>query len=325
MKGSQKTALIFGVDGQDGSYLAELLVDKGYHVCGWVPAGIPLNEENLVGLKGQIEVEAGNFLEQAALERLIETIRPDEIYNLAAPSFAAGSWTAPVVVGDVAGLGVTRLLEAVRLKAPQARFFQASSAEVYGDPLETPQDEETPVNPRNPYGIAKASGHFSVRAYRQQYALFAVSGILFNHESPRHGKQFVTRKITSTAAQIRLGLAQELRLGDLEAQRDWGWAGDMVRAMWLTLQASRADDYVLATGETHSVRQVCQEAFGALGLDYADYVIQDETFLRPREKRQLVGNSLKAQRELGWRSEVSFSELIQRMVEADVERLRGGA
>lgn len=314
-------ALIVGVNGQDGSYLAELLLEKNYTVAGWIPAAAPVSYENIERLLDRIDLVEGDLSDQSSLMGTLEETRPDEIYNLASPSFPAGSWSAPVQVGDIAGLGVTRLLEAMRRVTPQARFYQASTSEMFGVPVETPQNELTPFHPRNPYGIAKLYAHWSVVRYRERYGLHACCGILYNHESPRRGPEFVTRKIAQSAARIKHGLARELRLGDLEACRDWGFAGDHVRAMWLMLQADPSD-YVIGTGSVHSVRDFCELAFGCLGLDYNDYVIQDPQLIRPPEAAQLVADPCKARHELGWEPSVSFEELVRMMVEADDHALR---
>jgi GDPmannose 4,6-dehydratase len=316
-----KTALIFGVNGQDGSYLSELLLARGYQVIGWVPEVVPVEYDNIRHLLDQITILQGDLSCQDHLVACLESQRPDEIYNFASPSSPVASWDAPVGVGDVTALGVARLLEAVRLVCPTARYYQASSSELFGDPLDVPQNEETPFQPRNPYGIAKLYAHWMTVRYRQRYGIHAVSGILYNHESPRRPLKFVTRKITNTAAQIKLGLTDELSLGDLNAQRDWGYAGDYVRAIWLMLQQDEPDDFVIGTGQTHSVGELCELAFGYLDLDYRDYVVQDERFMRPSEMRQLVADAGKAHRQLDWRPEVSFNRLIQMMVDADLQRL----
>lgn len=319
-------ALIVGVNGQDGSYLAELLLEKGYKVVGWVPAAAPVSYENIEHLLDEsqgpapLRIVEGDLSDQSSLMGTLEETHPDEIYNLASPSFPAGSWQAPVQVGDIAGLGVTRLLEAMRRITPQARFYQASSSEIFGAPDHAPQNEHTPFQPRNPYGIAKLYAHWTVIRYRERYGLHACCGILYNHESPRRGVEFVTRKIAHAAARIKLGLQKELHLGDLEARRDWGFAGDHVRAMWAMLQHP-PDDFVIGTGQTHSVRQFCELAFECLGLDYRDYVVQDPALMRPPETCQLVADPSKARRDLGWQPSVSFEELVRRMVEADFRRL----
>jgi len=317
-----KRALIFGADGQDGSYLAEFLLAKGYRVIGWIPEHVPVSQENIAHLGDQIELVKGNLCDQASLIRCLEETLPDEIYNLAAPSFPASSWDSTVIVGDIAGLGVARILEAMRQVVPEAHFYQASSSEIFGAPVEVPQTEATPFHPRNPYGIAKLYAHWITARYRDHYKLFAVSGILYNHESPRRGTQFVTRKITRKAAEIKLGLARDLPLGDLEACRDWGYAGDYVEAMWLMLQAPKAGSYVIGTGVVHSVRQFCDLAFGCLDLDYRQYVVQDLALVRAPEQAQLVADASKARRELHWEPKVSFEELVKMMVLSDYHALR---
>jgi GDPmannose 4,6-dehydratase len=318
-------ALITGVNGQDGSYLAELLLAKGYQVSGWVPASIPISLENIQHLLDQVNLVEGDLSDQYALYGLLEEIRPDEIFHLASPSSPDSSWEAVVEVGDAAGLGVARLLEAVRRVTPRARFYQASSSELFGEPVEIPQRETTPFQPRNPYGIAKLYAHWLVVNYRERYGLFCVSGILYNHESPRRGSNFVTRKISQAAARIKLGLANELRLGNLEARRDWGFAGDYVEAMWRMLQQARPDNYVIGTGETHSVREFCELAFACLDLDYRQYVVQDPRFFRPVEARQLVSDPSKARQQLGWQACTSFPDLVQMMVQADLQALQPAA
>lgn len=317
-------ALILGVDGQDGSYLVEFLLARGYQVVGWVPAGIPVNTGNLWRVLEDITLVSGDLGSQASVDGCLEEHRPDEIYNLAAPSSPSASWNNPIMVGEVVGLGVARLLRAIHQICPTARFYQASSSELFGEPVEAPQRETTPFHPRNPYGIAKVYAHWMTVRYRQQYNLYAAAGILYNHESPRRGPDFVTRKITRYAAQIKLGLANQLPLGDLNARRDWGFAGDYVEAMWLMLQQERPDDYVIGTGVTHSVREFCELAFACLDLDYRDYVVQDSSFIRPPETAQLVADVSKAQRELGWQPKKSFEDLVHTMVEADLQRLQPG-
>jgi GDPmannose 4,6-dehydratase len=316
-------ALIFGIDGQDGSYLAELLLGKEYQVFGWIPSHIPVSKENIAHLENDLSLVDGDLSDQESLLRCIQQIQPDEIYNLAAPSFPAGSWDSTVYVGDIAGLGTARILEAMRQVVPGARFYQASSSEIFGAPAEVPQSEATPFHPRNPYGIAKLYAHWITVRYRDYYNLFTVSGILYNHESPRRGTQFVTRKISKKAAEIKLGLTKELHLGDLDACRDWGYAGDYVEAMWLMLQAPKADTYVIGTGVVHSVRQFCDLAFGCLDMDYRDYIVQDSLLMRPPEQAQLVANAGKARQELGWKPKVSFEELVCMMVLSDYHALQG--
>jgi GDPmannose 4,6-dehydratase len=313
-------ALILGIDGQDGSYLAELLLSQGVEVTGWTPGHVPVSFQNIAGFQDQVRLVQGDLSDQEEMERLIAGVQPDQVYNLAAPSFPAASWENSVEVGDIAGLGVVRLLEAIRQHYPRARLYQASSSELFGSPDHSPQNEETPFHPRNPYGIAKLYAHWMTTRYREHFGIFAVSGILFNHESPRRGLQFVTRKITHAAVRIKKGLQRELHLGDLEACRDWGYAGDYIEAMCLMLQADHPDTYVIGTGETHSVKEVCELAFDFVGLDYRDFVIQDPSLTRPPEKVKLVADASKARRELGWQPKVSFGELIRMMVKADLER-----
>jgi GDPmannose 4,6-dehydratase len=320
--GSMK-ALIFGIDGQDGSYLAELLLARGYRVAGWVPEHIPFSQSNLAPFADRIRLLHGDLFSQESINACLEETRPDEIYNLAAPSFPAGSWESTVLVGDVAGLGVARILEAVRKIVPHAHFYQASSSEIFGSPIQSPQNESTPFHPRNPYGIAKLYAHWITVRYREYYGLFTTSGILFNHESPRRGVQFVTRKITMRAVEIKLGLTDSLKLGDLEARRDWGFAGDYVEAMWRMMQAPSPDSYVIGTGIPHSVREFCELAFACVNLDYRDYVVKDPELVRPPEQAQLVADASKAQRELDWQPKVSFEELVRMMVRADYQAVSG--
>ena len=316
------TALITGAGGQDGSYLTEFLLGKGYRVIGTVPDDDPVNIDRLRHLLDKIEVIQDDLLDQERIEAIFRERRPDEVYNFAANSVLAASFEQPILATMVLAMGVTRILEAIRKITPKARFFQASSSEIFGKPAEVPQSETTPFHPRNPYGVSKVYGHLMTITYRENYGLFTCSGILYNHESPRRSPEFVTRKITRAAAMIKLGLAKELRLGNLDARRDWGFAGDYVRAMWLMLQQPRPDDYVIATGETHSVRDLCEEAFSRLGLDYREYVVQEAESFRPPETAQLVGNPAKAHRVLGWKREVSFRDLVRMMVDADLESLR---
>jgi GDPmannose 4,6-dehydratase len=316
------TVIIFGVDGQDGSYLAELLLGSGDLVIGWSPQTVPVVYDNIRHLLGQITLLKGDLTQQEHLTSCLEEYRPDEVYNLASPSSPVASWDAPVEVGDVTALGAARLLEAIRLVSPKTRYYQASSSEIFGDPFEVPQNEETPFQPRNPYGIAKLYAYWMTVRYRQAHGLYAVSGILYNHESPRRPLHFVTRKITHTAARIKLGLSEKLSLGDLDARRDWGYAGDYVRAIWLMTHQEQPQDFVIGSGQTHSVRQLCEVAFGYLNLDYQDYVVQDERFMRPSETHQLVADPSKAKRCLGWNPEHSFEELIQMMVETDLRKLK---
>lgn len=318
------TAFITGITGQDGSYLAELLLEKGYRVVGMVRRSSTLTFERLQPIQDRLELVQGNLHDQGSLVSIVEEYQPDEVYNLAAQSFVPISSHQPVLTGDATALGVARILEAVRLAHPEARFYQASSSEMFGRVRDVPQTESTPFSPRSPYGIAKVYGHWMTVYYREAYDLFTCSGILYNHESPRRGKEFVTRKITHGAARIKRGLADELRLGNLEARRDWGFAGDYVRAMWLMLQQDKPDDYVICTGETHSVRDLCRLAFEEVDLDYRDYVVQDERFYRPAEEKELVGDPTKAREELGWEPEVDFQDLIEAMVEDDLKALIKG-
>jgi GDPmannose 4,6-dehydratase len=314
------TAIITGITGQDGSYLAELLLDKGYKVVGIVRRSSTTPYERISHLVDRIEMVSADLLDQTSLTDVVSEYQPDEIYNLAAQSFVQTSWTQPVLTGEFTALGVTRMLEAMKKAAPNARFYQASSSEMFGKVHESPQRESTPFYPRSPYGVAKVYGHWITINYRESFALYAVSGILFNHESPRRGLEFVTRKVTDGVARIKLGLARELRLGNLEARRDWGFAGDYVRAMWLMLQQDVPDDYVVGTGHTWSVRQLCDTAFGYVGLDYREFVVQDERFFRPAEVDLLVADASKARRTLGWEPQVDFEQLVQMMVEADLRR-----
>ena len=317
-----KTALITGITGQDGSYLAELLLEKGYRVVGMVRRSSTENFERIAHLRERVDLRQADLLDQLSLIDVLRAVEPDEIYNLAAQSFVPTSWQQPVLTAEFDAVGVTRLLEAVRLVAPGARFYQASSSEMFGQVRETPQRETTPFYPRSPYGVAKAYGHFITVNYRESYGLYACSGILFNHESPRRGREFVTRKVSDGAARVKLGLAQELRLGNLGARRDWGFAGDYVEAMWRMLQQPKADDYVVATGESHTVRELVEIAFGAVGLDWREWVHEDPALLRPAEVERLVGDASKARRVLGWAPRVSFRELVETMVRADLERLQ---
>jgi len=315
-------ALITGITGQDGSYLAELLLAKGYHVTGMVlPAGAePL--DRIAHLTDRIQLQTGDLLNQQSLIDLLEKCAPDEVYNFAAQSFVPVSWSAPVLTGEVTGLGVARLLEAIRKVNPRTKFFQASSSEMFGTARETPQTELTPFYPRNPYGTAKVYGHNLVVNYRENHGLFAVSGILFNHESPRRGLEFVTRKISHMAVRIALDLATELPMGNLTPERDWGYAGDYVEAMWLMLQQPQADDFVIGTGRLHSVRDFVQEAFGYLNLDWEKYVRTDSQLVRPMEANRLVANPAKARDKLGWQPRTEFQQLVRLMVDADLQRLR---
>jgi GDPmannose 4,6-dehydratase len=316
------TALITGVTGQDGSYLAELLLSKGYRVVGIVRRSSTTPYERIAHLVDRVELISADLLDQHSLVEAIAASAPDEIYNLAAQSFVQTSWTQPVLTGEFTALGVTRMLEAVRRVAPKARYYQASSSEQFGKVLETPQRETTPFYPRSPYGVAKVYGHWITVNYRESYGLYTVSGILFNHESPRRGLEFVTRKVTDAAARISLGLQRDLRLGNLDARRDWGYAGDYVDAMWRMLQQPAPDDYVVGTGETHSVRELCEVAFARVGLDWETYVLQDERFLRPAEVDLLVADATKAKARLGWAPSIPFRQLVEMMVDADVARHR---
>jgi len=316
-----KRALITGITGQDGSYLAELLLDKGYEVVGMIRRLSAPNNWRIEHLLDRITLKPADLLDQLSLLRLIDEVRPHELYNLAAMSFVPASWDQPMLTGEFNSQGVTRMLDAVRRVDPAIRFYQASSSEMFGKVREVPQTELTPFYPRSPYGVSKVFAHYITVNYRESYDLFAVSGMLFNHESPRRGLEFVTRKVTDGVARIKLGLASDLRIGNLEAQRDWGFAGDYVRAMWLMLQQDRADDYVISTGVSHSVKELIEIAFGRVGLDWQKYTRQDPAFLRPAEVDHLLGDSAKAQRELGWKPEVDFRQLVEMMVDADLERL----
>jgi len=316
-----KTALITGITGQDGSYLAELLLDRGYRVCGMVRRSSTENCQRIEHLRDRVELHQADLLDQTSIAGVLGQVKPDEIYNLAAMSFVPTSWTQPVLTAEFTGVGVTRLLEAVRHVCPEARFYQASSSEMFGKVRETPQRESTPFHPRSPYGVAKVYGHFITVNYRESYGLFACSGILFNHESPRRGLEFVTRKISHGVAKIKLGLAKELRLGNLQAKRDWGFAGDYVRAMWQMLQQNHPDDYVVSTGETHTVEEFVHLAFSHVGLDWRQYVVVDPQFYRPAEVDLLLGDPTQARRQLGWRPGVSFEQLVTTMVEADLAAL----
>jgi GDPmannose 4,6-dehydratase len=314
-----RKALITGLTGQDGSYLAELLLDKGYDVHGMVRRSSTVNFERIAHIQDHIQIVQGDLLDEASLTGLMRQIRPDEVYNLAAQSFVQTSWQQAVLTGETTALGVTRILNAVKDVDPAIRFYQASSSEMFGKVQAVPQTESTPFYPRSPYGVAKLYGHWITVNYRESYDLHASSGILFNHESPRRGLEFVTRKITNHVARIKAGLATELRLGDLHPQRDWGFAGDYVEAMWLMLQQDQPDDFVVSTEETHTVEEFCEIAFGVAGLAWQDYVVQDERFMRPAEVDLLIGDSSKARKELGWVPRTGFRELVQMMVEADLE------
>jgi GDPmannose 4,6-dehydratase len=317
-----KTALITGITGQDGSYLAEFLLSKSYRVCGVVRRSSTVNFERLYHLQDRIELIPGDLLDQNSLISALQQAEPQEVYNLASQSFVPTSWNQPVLTGEFTALGVTRILEAVRLVNPKIRFYQASSSEMFGMVRESPQNERTAFYPRSPYGVAKLYGHWIAVNYRESYGLFTCSGILFNHESPRRGLEFVTRKVSYGAARVKLGLQSKLKMGNLDAERDWGFAGDYVQAMWQMLQREKPQDYVVATGVAHSVRQLLEMAFGHLGMDYRDYVETDPAFLRPAEVHHLLGDSSKARQELGWKPKVSFEGLVKMMVDEDLARLR---
>ena len=316
---TQKTALITGINGQDGSYLAELLLSKGYRVAGIVRRSSTETQQRIEHIRSKIEIYQADLLDQSSLAKVLADVQPDEVYNLAAMSFVPTSWQQPVLTAEFTAVGVTRMLEALRQSCPTAKFYQASSSEMYGKVLEVPQSENTPFYPRSPYGVAKAYGHYITVNYRESYSLFACSGILFNHESPRRGLEFVTRKITDAVAKIKLGLQSELRLGNLDARRDWGFAGDYVRAMWLMLQQDTADDFVIGTGETHTVREFVEIAFNHVGLDHQKYVVVDPKFYRPAEVDLLLGDPTKAMKTLGWKPDVSFNQLVTMMVDADIK------
>ena len=315
------TAVITGITGQDGSYLAEWLLERGYRVVGIVRRASTENFERIVPIRDRIELRQADLLDQLSLIEVLKDVRPDEIYNLAAQSFVPTSWQQPVLTAEFDAVGVTRVLEAMRLVAPESRFYQASSSEMFGRVRETPQREATPFHPRSPYGVAKVYGHYITVNYRESYDLFTCSGILFNHESPRRGREFVTRKVSDGVARIKLGLAKELRMGNLTARRDWGFAGDYVQAMWRMLQQPTGDDYVVATGETHSVEELVDVAFRCVGLDWRQYVREDPAFLRPAEVDLLIGDASKATTALGWKPKVTFAGLVEMMVRADVDRL----
>jgi GDPmannose 4,6-dehydratase len=318
-----KCALITGITGQDGSYLAELLLAQGYRVCGMVRRSSTENFERLEAIRDRIEIYQADLLDQVSIMRILDATEPEEVYNLAAQSFVPTSWVQPVLTAEFDALGVTRVLEAIRQVNSKIRFYQASSSEMFGKVREVPQRESTPFYPRSPYGVAKTYGHYITVNYRESYDLFACSGILFNHESPRRGLEFVTRKVSDGAARIKLGLARELRLGNLAARRDWGFAGDYVKAMWLMLQQDTPDDYVVASGENHSVGELAEIAFRHVGLRAGAHVREDPALFRPAEVDQLVGDASRARERLGWRPTVSFSELVAMMVDADIARLRG--
>ena len=313
-----KRALITGITGQDGSYLAEFLLDKGYEVIGMVRRSSTINFERIEHIQDQLTLVSGDLMDQISIIDIIKTHRPNEIYNLAAQSFVQTSWVQPVFTGEVTALGVTRVLDAIRLVDPDIRFYQASTSEMFGKVHESPQTELTPFYPRSPYGVAKLYGHWITVNYRESYDLFACSGICFNHESPRRGHEFVTRKIARGAARIKHHLDKELRLGNIESKRDWGYTPDYVRGMWMIMQQNQPEDFVLATGHTHTVREFAEQAFGCLGLDYQDFVVQDPAYMRPAEVDVLVGNPAKARQKLGWETQTSFEELVRLMVDAEV-------
>lgn len=317
-----RRALITGITGQDGSYLAEFLLGRGYEVHGMVRRSSEEKFERIAHLRQQLKLHQGDLLDQYSLASVLRTVEPHEVYNLAAQSFVPTSWSQPVLTGEFTALGVTKMLEAIRHTAPKVRFYQASSSEMFGRVRQVPQTELTPFYPRSPYGVAKAYGHHITVNYRESFGLFAVSGILFNHESPRRGLEFVTRKVTDGVARIRLGLAHKLGLGNLEAKRDWGYAGDYVGAMWMMMQADEPDDYVIATGQTHTVRDLCEIAFGHVDLDWEKFVEVDPQFLRPAEVDVLVGSAAKARKRLGWEPTVNFENLVKMMVDADLARLK---
>lgn len=321
---SRRVALITGITGQDGSYLAELLLEKGYRVVGMVRRSSAENFYRIEHIRNRIELEQADLLDQYSLIDVLKRVQPAEVYNLAAMSFVPTSWSQPVLTTEFDAVGVTRILEAIRLTNPEARFYQASSSEMFGKVREVPQRETTPFHPRSPYGVAKVYGHHITVNYRESYGLFACSGILFNHESPRRGKEFVTRKVTDGVARIKLGLASELKLGNLNAHRDWGFAGDYVRAMWMMLQQDTPDDYVVATGESHSVQDLVELSFAHVGLDWKSYVREDPSLIRPAEVDTLLGDWSHAREKLGWKPEVSFAQLVQMMVDADLGLLEDG-
>jgi GDPmannose 4,6-dehydratase len=316
-----KRAIITGITGQDGSHLADLLLEKGYEIHGIVRRASTENFERISHLEGRLQLHQADLLDQLSIVDVLKQVKPAEVYNLAAMSFVPTSWKQPVLTGEFTGIGVTRVLEAIRLLDPKGiRFYQASSSEMFGKVQETPQRETTPFYPRSPYGVAKVYGHWITVNYRESYGMYCSSGILFNHEGPRRGREFVTRKVTDAAARIKLGLQNELRLGNLESRRDWGYAGDYVRAMWLMLQQPQPDDYVVATGETHSVRELVQTAFASVDLDWKKYVVEDPALIRPAEVDLLIGDPSKARRVLGWKPDVSFTQLVHMMVNADLKK-----
>ncbi len=319
-----KTALVTGITGQDGSYLAEFLLARGYRVVGMVRRSSTINFDRIKHIQNEIEIAQGDLLDQMSIVDILREFAPDEVYNLAAQSFVPTSWKQPVLTGEFTALGVTRMLEAIRTTNPKIRFYQASSSEMFGKVVEVPQRESTPFYPRSPYGVAKVYGHWITVNYRESYNLFASSGILFNHESPRRGLEFVTHKVTHGVAKIKLGKSKDLHLGNLDSRRDWGFAGDYVKAMWLMLQHDKAEDFVIATGETHSVQELCEVAFGHAGLDWREFVKQDQKFFRPAEVDLLVGDASKAGKTLGWEPTVTFKGLIEMMVDDDIKAIREG-
>jgi len=324
-KSQPKKALITGITGQDGSYLADFLLSKGYTVYGMVRRASTENFERIEHIRSKIQLVQADLLDQLSIIEIIEETQPEEIYNLASQSFVPTSWSQPTLTGEFTALGVTKMLEAIKLVNRKIRFYQASSSEMFGRVREVPQNENTAFYPRSPYGVAKVYGHFITVNYRESYDMFCVSGILFNHESPRRGLEFVTRKISDGAARIKLGLGKELRLGNLDASRDWGFAGDYVVAMWMMLQQDNPEDFVVATGEAHAVRDFCQLAFDRVGLNWEEYVVSDEKYFRPAEVHQLLGDSSKARQKLGWKPKVTFESLVQMMVDADLKRLKRAA
>ena len=317
-----KKALITGITGQDGSYLADLLLEQGYKVYGMMRRSSTETSERIEHLKGKIEILQADLLDELSLMSMMEDSQPDEIYNLAAMSFVPTSWQQPVLTGEFTGISVVKMLESMKRVCPKAKFYQASSSEMFGKVREVPQTELTPFYPRSPYGVAKAYGHYITVNYRESYDLFAVSGILFNHESPRRGKEFVTRKVTDAAVRIKLGLQSELRMGNLDSKRDWGFAGDYVKAMWLMLQQEQADDYVISTGKEHSVKELIEISFDRVGLDWEKYVVIDPKFIRPAEVDRLLGDCSKAKKELNWEPEVNFKQLVEMMVDSDMQKVQ---
>ena len=320
-----KKAIVIGINGQDGSYIAEWLVNNSYQVLGWVRPTRLNSIHNVFPIKEKLNIIELDMTDSSKIEACLEDFQPDEIYNLASPSRPFESWEYAITIGDITAIGVTRILEAILKINPKIRYYQASTSEMFGSPCESPQNEKTPFAPRNPYGVAKLYAHWMVQNYRYYHSLYAVSGILFNHESPRRGFDFVTRKISKTAAQIKLGMADELRLGDLDARRDWGYAPEYVQSMWMMLQQEKPDVYVIGTGETHTVREFCQHAFEYLDLDYREYVIRDEHLVRPMEKVQLVANTSKAKKTLGWEAKTLFKDIVEIMVSADLDQLSNGS